>query len=88
MRLLHLSTLVALLLSSGCAPIHVGLKDSFMKHGLPKAAFDMDCPKQQLEVTEIGARSMGVRGCGKKQRYQYVDNVGWILESGHQNCSP
>ena len=56
-------------------------KAGFIEKGLPKAAFDLNCDKDKLEVTELGDSAMGVRGCGKSGRYQYVQDVGWVLNS-------
>jgi hypothetical protein len=28
---------------------------------------------------------MGVRGCGKQGRYEWVANTGWVLNSGDEN---
>lgn len=56
-------------------------KQGFLKDGLPKAAFDLNCDQEKLEVTQLGDSAMGVRGCGKSGRYQYVLNVGWVLNS-------
>jgi hypothetical protein len=59
-------------------------KVNFMKMGLPTAAFDLQCDKEKIEVTELGDSSMGVRGCGKSGRYKYVPNVGWVLNGSIQ----
>ena len=37
-----------------------------------RASFDLDCPAQQLRITEIDARTRGVRGCG--QRVTYIES--------------
>ncbi len=34
-----------------------------------RAAFDFDCPDEQLEVHEIDDRTIGVRGCGSRATY-------------------
>ena len=74
--------LVGSLLLSGCA-IFVGSTKWFEKHGRPqleqKAAFDFDCPTEELEVNTFGTKtSAGVKGCGKRARYEYIDGTGWI----------
>ncbi len=60
-------------------------KQAFMDNGLQKAAFDMQCDKTKLEVTELSTGSMGVRGCGKQGRYEYVvGGPGWVLNSAEE----
>lgn len=35
-----------------------------------RAAFDMDCPKEQLQLTDLGGQNTyGVSGCGKRATY-------------------
>ncbi len=36
---------------------------------LKRAAFDLDCPENQLEIQELTTRTWGVRGCGKRATY-------------------
>lgn len=79
--LVGVAALVAL--SSGCTSI--GSKEHFMQKGVQKAAFDMQCEKEKLEVTELGRGSMGVRGCGKQGRYEYVHGAGWVLNQSGEN---
>ena len=77
--------LVAAVGGAGCAGLTATLapqsKKGFMEAGLPKAAFDLKCDKEKISVTELGDSSMGVRGCGKSERYQFVQGVGWVLNS-------
>ena len=74
---------VLLLLMSGCTLGYS--RESFMTTGLPKAAFDMHCEKEKLQVTELSKGSMGVRGCGRQNRYEWADGAGsrgaWVLNS-------
>ncbi len=70
---------LAALGTAGC--VIPGSKESFMEHGVSKAAFDMQCAEDKLEVVALGESSMGVRGCGKQGRYQYVNGAGWVLNS-------
>lgn len=52
-----------LVLLSGCA--------STMKQtALDKAAFDLDCPKEKIEIVELGYRSYGASGCGDRISYE------------------
>ena len=34
-----------------------------------RASFDLDCPQAQLKYSELGNKSVGVSGCGKKAVY-------------------
>jgi hypothetical protein len=34
-----------------------------------RAAFDLNCPQDKLQVTEIDDRTRGVRGCGQQVTY-------------------
>lgn len=63
-----------------------GSKSHFMDAGLPKAAFDMHCPQDKIEVTALGHGSMGVRGCGKQGRYEFVAGAGWVLNSAEDQA--
>ena len=36
---------------------------------LDRATFDLDCPKDKIEVVSIGGTSYGAKGCGKKATY-------------------
>ena len=58
-----------------------GSKAHFTEAGLPKAAFDMHCDKEKLDVTELAHGSMGVQGCGKQARYEYINGSGWVLNA-------
>ncbi len=54
--------LVSLLLLAGCAST---MQDAV----LSRAAFDLECPSNQLFVQELGVRTIGARGCGKRATY-------------------
>jgi len=56
-----------LLFVQGCA----GTISHFQKNGLERAAFELECPKDQLAVTELSGNTFGVTGCGKKAVYMY-----------------
>src|SRR5262249_22772004 len=59
-----------------------GTKEHFMQTGISKAAFDMHCAREQLNVTQLGDNSVGVQGCGTQARYEFVDETGgWYLDS-------
>jgi len=37
--------------------------------GISRAAFELGCPENQLQVTDLGNNAIGVAGCGKKAVY-------------------
>ena len=52
----------------------------------PRAAFDLNCPKEQLrfQCLDSGCYTAGVTGCGRKCTYVYVRQPGqmggqWVL---------
>ncbi|MCP3922444.1 MAG: hypothetical protein GY714_07660 [Desulfobacterales bacterium] len=47
---------------SGCSSV---MKNSVIN----RAAFDFNCSKRSLKVQEIGIRTYGVTGCGKRATY-------------------
>ena len=42
---------------------------------MSRAPFDLGCPAESIQVTLLGDRMFGVRGCGKKA--SYVTNRCW-----------
>jgi hypothetical protein len=57
-----------------------------------RAAFDLHCTKDELEITRLDKTTRGVRGCGRQATYLYVcDRPGnafaecsWVMNShGH-----
>ena len=64
--------------------------DSFRENGLQRAAFEMQCPKDKIEVSglnyplehsaEFGAQ-VGAQGCGKQTVYVMVLGAGWLANS-------
>jgi len=34
-----------------------------------RASFDLDCPEQQLEFSQLSPHVVGVKGCGKRKSY-------------------
>ncbi len=73
-----LAPVVALLLLVGCATP----RELFMqgghghKPGIDRAAFDLDCPKDQLEITELGHLEFGAKGCGQSASYRFNASYG------------
>ncbi len=67
-----------LVLSAGCGA-SVGQLRS-------RASFDLQCPKNQIQITQIDQRTMGVLGCG--QQATYVENCAgqeWLW--GGSDCT-
>lgn len=48
-----------------------------------RATFEIDCPIQRVEVTEIGESAYGARGCGRRASYQ----CDWEEHSGDIHCA-
>ncbi len=68
----------ATLLASGCVS-----KSAVVR---TRAAFDMSCSEQELQVVALSSEIMdtatyGVRGCGKKAAYIFTPAAGAVLNS-------
>ena len=72
---LRIAAMALALLGVGCAPtLLLALRD--------RAAYEFDCPADQLAVTQLGTFSMqGVSGCGHKGVYFLNHDNQWILNS-------
>ena len=46
------------------------------KPGIERAAFELDCPADQLTTAELGHLDYGVKGCGKLATYRFNTNFG------------
>lgn len=76
------STFVFVCLLSACGSGSTTLRYFRETGGLERASFDLDCPKEQLNVvslSEVGLQA-GVKGCGQKAVYVYI-NGAWLLNS-------
>ena len=71
----------------GCAPT---IRQVFVEHGLDRAAFEMHCSKNELEMVPldppldhrmVSGAHVGVKGCGKQSVYVYTNQAGWVLNS-------
>src|SRR5215213_3510575 len=74
---------LALLL--GCGPAMRTPVESFRHQdsgGIKRAAFELQCPESELEVTDLGGWTIGVSGCGKRAIYKGVAGAGWVNNSG------
>ena len=78
-----------LALAAGC----VSTGEYFTKRGLERASFEMQCPKEQLQVKGLTADldhevkpgdQVGVTGCGKRLVYVLNPSGGWLLNSQSQ----
>jgi hypothetical protein len=73
-----------LVLVAGCGPI-AGSIEHFQhpeSGGIRRAAFEMQCPEHQLELTDLGASTIGVSGCGKRAVYKATLGAGWVNNTG------
>jgi len=75
-------------------------KKGFEATELNRAAFDLNCPVDQIGVVELVAGStpvtpddvgkgggntvIGVNGCGRKATYKYVESIGWVAQTTSQ----
>jgi hypothetical protein len=46
-----------------------------------RAAFDLQCPAEQITVTSIAVNSFGARGCGRQGTYVTTPNGQLVLNS-------
>ena len=75
---------------SGCAALKPPtVRTSFTKDALPRAGFEMQCPKEQIELVQLnrswddyieGGTQVGARGCGKQVVYVYGPG-GWVANT-------
>lgn len=83
-----LGTLMALsfLLCTGC--FRQARRDTATGNLLSRASFDMNCPREELDVTVLSQSSLnvlntaGVRGCGQQAVYiRRNDHTNWVLDT-------
>jgi hypothetical protein len=48
---------------------------------LDRAEFDLSCKRERLTSKHLGARDVGVTGCGKKATYVLHPASGWVMNS-------
>jgi hypothetical protein len=69
-----------LVLVVACIPLTACIsQDDMARHVRTHAAFDFQCPKDQIEVSHLGGSSYGARGCG--QQAGYVVKSCWDADS-------
>jgi hypothetical protein len=49
---------------------------------LDRAAFDLDCPEEKLQVIDLGRNTYGVRGCGRSATYTRICGVSGMVSNG------
>ena len=69
---------VCLLLSAGCAAMDSAMYGDLMR----RAAFDLQCPEEQLTRTSLASSNsvQGVSGCGRRATY-VLRGADWILNT-------
>lgn len=67
MKILLAMILGAFALASGCVTVPTDARAVPAVH--KQAAFDFDCPQDQLQIMELGHHKYGAKGCGKKATY-------------------
>ena len=70
------SWILAATLTSGCFSA-VQMQSNTLR---ARASFDLQCPSEQLQVTELDNSVAGVAGCGQRATYVY-NNGSWVLNS-------
>jgi hypothetical protein len=74
----------------GCSTISPTVRQSFTQSGLDRAAFEMKCPKENLELVQLNRplddrnefdTQVGVRGCGSQVVYVDVRGAGWVANT-------
>ncbi|WP_147456743.1 hypothetical protein [Leptospira yasudae] len=61
----------------------VTTEEHFRHHGLNRASFDLECPKEKIQIQVLGEMSggngqVGVIGCNKKAIYVAIQGAGWV----------
>ena len=91
-RLIAFGLLISL---SGCAGIAESLRTKRQADLRQRAAFELQCPAEQLQITPLddaaashGGGATGVRGCGRQAAYIWdAYGTGWILNSGNKRLA-
>jgi hypothetical protein len=73
---------------AGCAASPVRTFQSPNNGGLKRASFELECPEDQLAITDLGGWTVGVTGCGKKAVYKAVAGAGWVNNTGRREQEP
>lgn len=98
LRKMAVWSLAASLLATACGGYFLAAsKDGFEATEKKRAAFDLGCPVDQVQVTELVSGAVpvtpdeaakggdgtvvGVTGCGRRATYKYVQGVGWVVQT-------
>jgi hypothetical protein len=66
------------------------VRQSFTARGLDRAVFEMECPKEKIELVSLNpplddyvlpGAQVGVKGCGKQVVYVAVKGAGWVANT-------
>ncbi|MFP2911260.1 hypothetical protein ACLESD_40800 [Pyxidicoccus sp. 3LFB2] len=67
--------------------------DSFNRYALDRASFEMNCPKEKMQVQSLNVpldsnaaigSQVGVQGCDKRAVYVLAQGAGWLLNNQQQ----
>lgn len=82
----------------GCVrmPAHERVLANFRKEALTRAAYEAQCPAEQLELEALSYQNsnwtVGVRGCGAQLVYMKTSvqgvSLGWRLNSSKDDSGP
>ena len=73
------------------------VRQHFTENALDRAAFEMHCPKDQIQLVQLGRAldssmvsgiQVGVQGCGRQAVYVFANETGWVLNSATGGGSP
>lgn len=84
MKTLIVVSALVLGMSAGCATWSLDRVTNFRATSLARAAFELQCPPEQVRITAIAHDSydaMAVQGCGKRSVFVQLQGQ-WISESG------
>jgi hypothetical protein len=85
---IHVAWALSFVALTGCG---VTVRESFASHALERAAFELKCPREIIEIVPLNRglddgnqpeTQVGVKGCGKQAVYVYTRGMGWIANPG------
>ena len=87
----------AITLHLGCASLtRPTVRKHFTDEALPRASFEMQCPKENIELVQLGTAldepvangsQVGVKGCGKQAVY-VCSPSGWVANTATTEPAP
>lgn len=66
--------------------------ENFRSQALARASFEMQCPREQLQLTGLNrslddgmnpGAQVGVTGCGRRAVYVAAYGAGWVMNTGN-----